>query len=89
MEEERREALRENIAANRQKKAETIDLVAFAEKHQAPELLDYEPVHKWESQKPTGKQLALLERNGIDTDGMTKGLASRCISILLAPSENS
>lgn len=87
VEEERRKALRENIAANRQKKAETIDLVAFAEKHQAPELLDYEPVHKWESQKPTGKQLALLERNGIDTDGMTKGLASRCISILLAPSE--
>lgn len=86
VEEERRKALSANIAANGQKKEETVSLVDFADAHGRPDLLTYEPVHKWESQPASEKQLAWLRRYHIDTDGMTKGMASQLIDVINAPS---
>ncbi|MGJ1078768.1 DEAD/DEAH box helicase [Enterococcus faecium] len=86
VEEERRKALSANIAANRQKKEETVSLVDFADAHGRADLLTWEPVHKWESQPASEKQLAWLRKYHIDTDGMTKGMASQLIDVINAPS---
>lgn len=46
-------------------------------------ILKYEPVYEWEVQKITQKQEELLVRNGISPFGLTKGLASKLIDVII------
>lgn len=48
-----------------------------------PHLIGYEPSQKWESERMSDKQRAMLEKNGIITDGVNKGIAGRIIPELI------
>lgn len=48
-----------------------------------PELLQYEPVFGWEVLPPTQKQVETIEKNGISSSKLTKGLASKIIDVII------
>ena len=51
-------------------------------------LADYEPSFKWEEADASQKQVEVLERFGIDADGITKGYACAMLDRLIDRSKN-
>lgn len=82
VEEQRRNALAEAIRANAKRKARLVDPLTFFVDVNEQALLDYVPEFDWELQKPTEKQIKLIEDAGINTDNMCKGQASRIIDAI-------
>jgi superfamily II DNA or RNA helicase len=60
-----------------------VDPLAWSIGIEDVDLATYEPTMAWEEDPPTAKQLAMLERCGLSTGGMTRGLASALISRLI------
>lgn len=80
--EQRHEALRKKLEANRTKKGKLIDAMEYAMREGKADLVDYEPVMKWESQPVTEKQFKALKRNGIDPASVnSKGHAMKLLQV--------
>ena len=47
------------------------------------ELLQYEPIYGWEMLPPTQKQVEFIEKSGISSSNLTKGLASKIIDVII------
>lgn len=78
--EQRHESLRKKLEANRKKKGKTIDAEEWCLKMGAKDLVDYEPVMKWEHAQITDKQAWTLKRAGIDVATVKgKGHASKLV----------
>ena len=56
-------------------------IFAFIFNH--PELLQYEPIYGWEMLPPTQKQVEFIEKSGISSSNITKGLASKIIDVII------
>lgn len=81
--EERRESLAAQLEANRRKKARLVDPLTFFVDVNEVALADYVPEFAWEKEPPSEKQVAMIERAGIDPTGMTKGKASKVIDVII------
>jgi superfamily II DNA or RNA helicase len=80
--EQRHEALRKQLEANRKKKTKHIDAMEWCMQMGQPDLADYEPVMQWESSPMTEKQSKLLKRAGIDVATISgRGHASKLIDV--------
>lgn len=86
--EQRKQALAEKLKENSRRKRKLVDPLDFATLVGDLDLQDYVETFAWERQLPTEKQLEMLNRNGIDTTGMTKGRASKIISSLISRREH-
>lgn len=74
-EEARRNALAEQLAKQKRKKSKLIDPLELFSVLEDVGLADYEPTFKWEEADASEKQVAALERFGIDAAGISKGYA--------------
>ena len=83
VEEQRRNALAEAIRANAKRKARLVDPLTFFVDIGEVAALDYIETWPWERQPASEKQIRLIEQAGINTDGMTKGRASRIIDAII------
>lgn len=83
VEEQRRNALADAIRANAKRKARLVDPLTFFVDVNEQALLDYVPEWPWEKEPASEKQIRLIEQAGINTDGMTKGRASKIIDAIL------
>ena len=81
--EARRKKLAEELAAQRHKKSSLIDPLQWFVSIGDMDLADYEPEFRWEMEKPTSKQIQLLENAGINPEGMTKGQCSQIIDRII------
>ena len=81
--EARRNALAEQLAAQRRKKSRLIDPLQYFVSVSDMDLADYEPSFAWESQEATEKQIRTLENFGINPTGICKGQASLIIDRLI------
>lgn len=80
--EKRHEALRKKLEENLKKKGKLIDAMEYAMREGKADLVDYEPVMKWESHPVTEPQARALKRNGIDPASVTgKGHAMRLLDV--------
>ena len=80
--EQRHESLRKKLEANRKKKGKTVDAEEWCLKMGAKEMVDYEPVMKWEHGQITDKQSYALKRAGIDVATVKgKGHASKLLDV--------
>lgn len=78
---EREAALAKKFAENAKRKSQLLDPIEFAIKYHFDDIEDYEANFKWEEKKPTEKQLAYIEKLGINPDSVTdRGQASRIIN---------
>jgi type I site-specific restriction endonuclease len=80
---QREAKLAEELEKMRHRKAKLVDPLQYAVSICDLDLSTYEPEFAWEMKSPTQKQVELLERRGIDTDGMTAGMASKMLDTLL------
>ena len=80
--EARRRKLAEELAANSRRKARLINPLQWFVSIGDMDLADYEPEFRWETEKPTQKQIETIEKAGINPEGMTKGQCSMIISRL-------
>lgn len=80
---EREKALREKLEAMRHRRAKLVDPMQFAFSICDIDLQDYEPMFPWERQVATQKQVSMLERRGIDANGMSRGMASKLIGAII------
>ena len=83
VEEQRRNALADAIRANAKRKARLVDPLTFFVDVNEVAALDYIESFPWEKQPASEKQVKLIEGAGINTDGMTKGRASKIIDVIL------
>lgn len=81
--EARRKKLAEELRAQSHKKASLIDPLQWFVSIGDMDLADYEPEFRWEMEKPTDKQVAMIEKAGISPEGMTKGQCSRIIDKII------
>jgi hypothetical protein len=81
--EARRKKLAEEIAGQRFKKSKLINPLQWFVSIGGMDLADYEPEFRWEMEAPTAKQIAMIENNGINPEGMTKGQCSRIIDRII------
>lgn len=81
-EDSRMKSLAEQLKANAKKKGKLIDPLDWAVSISAADLADYEPAFPWEFDPISDKQRKVLEDNGFDTFGMTKGYASQILDRL-------
>lgn len=82
--EERERALREELEKQRHKKKKLVDPLQYEMSISGLDLSGYVPSFKWEEKKPTDKQLAGLERLGINPDGIdSAGKASLLLDRLI------
>lgn len=81
--EARRRKLAEELAANSHRKTRLIDPLQWFVSIGDMDLADYEPEFRWEMEKPTQKQISMLESAGINPEGMTKGQCSRIIDRII------
>ena len=81
--EARRRKLAEELAANVHRKTRLIDPLQWFVSIGDMDLADYESEFRWEMEKPTQKQVSMLESSGINPDGMTKGQCSQIISRII------
>lgn len=80
--EQRHESLRKKLEKNSKKKGKTIDAMEWCLNMNAKELVDYEPVMKWEHSQITDKQAYALKRAGIDVATVKgKGHASKLLDV--------
>ena len=81
--EARRKKLAEELAAQAHKKSKLINPLQWFVSIGDMDLADYEPEFRWEMEKPTQKQVAMLENAGINPEGMTKGQCSKIIDRII------
>ena len=74
-EEARRTALAKQLERNARKKSKLISPLELFSILDDIGLADYEPTFKWEEDEATQKQIDMLQKFGIDADGITKGYA--------------
>ena len=87
-EDQRRTALAAELAKQKRKKASLVNpLEAFTLLNEIG-LADYEPTFKWEQADASPAQVKYLESFGVNSEGMTKGLASKLIGKLAQRREN-
>lgn len=86
-EEQRRNALAEELRKHSRKKSKLIDPFEVWDLLNDMEIEDYEPTFKWEEADASEKQIAALERFGIDAEGVTKGYACHLMDKLIKRSE--
>ena len=86
-EEQRRNALAEELRKHSRKKSKLIDPFEVWDLLNDMEIEDYEPTFKWEKADASEKQIAALERFGIDAEGVTKGYACHLMDKLIKRSE--
>lgn len=67
---QREEALAKQLAEQRRKRARLVDPLQYEMSIQAEDLTGYVPAFGWESQPPSDTQLASLEKQGIQSDGI-------------------
>ena len=82
-EEARRRALAEALASKAKKKSKLIDPLEVFDVLNDIGLADYEPEFKWEQDDASEKQIAALERFGVDAEGITKGYAAQILTRLI------
>lgn len=83
IERDREAALAAQLAMLRNQRAEFISSLQFFASLGQLQLLDADYLYEWEEDEPTSKQIATLEKYGLDTTQITtKGLASRILDIL-------
>ncbi len=81
---EREETLRKRLEAMRNRKARTINAIELFMNSGHMDLVDYEPMAKWELERPTQKQIEFLAKQKFDMDeAMTKGKASQLINVFM------
>lgn len=83
----RREALAKKLEAQAKKKSKLINPLELFDVLDDIGLADYEPSFKWEEDDASGKQIAVLERFGIDADGISKGYACAILDRLIGRSK--
>ena len=87
--EERERKLAEELEKQRKKEKKLVDPLQFATSIQDLDLRDYTPTHLWEFEKPTAKQVALIERKGIDPASIDNaGIAGKLIDELIRRDKN-
>ena len=79
----REAALAEELERMRHRKAKLVDPLQYAISICDMDLQSYEPMFAWEYKEPSEKQKKMLEARGIDTEGMTAGMASKLIDSLI------
>ena len=79
----RERALAEELERMRHRKAKLVDPLQYALSICDLDLQTYEPVFAWEDEAPTDKQIEMLERRGINPDGMSAGMAAKMIESLM------
>lgn len=79
----REEALAEQLERMRNRKAKLVDPLQYALSICDMDLQNYEPTFAFELKDPSEKQIQMLERRGIDTTGMSAGMASKLIDSLI------
>ena len=85
-EEARMQNLAAQLKANSKKKGKLINPLDWAISIDDADLADYEESFRWESDPISDKQRKILEDNGFDTFGMTKGYASQILDRIFARS---
>ena len=76
--------LAEELAKKAKRKSQAVDPLEWAVTIHASDLQDYEPVMPWEAAPPSAKQVALIEKFGLNTDMIQcAGQASQVISKLM------
>lgn len=71
------------LSAGRGRQKRVYDAVAWAAALHQPHLLEYEPEARWETKKPTPRQLEVLERHGVDVSGVrTRGMAAQLMGVI-------
>ena len=86
-EEARRQALADQLAKQKRKKSKLINPLEVFSIIDDIGLADYEPTFKWEQDDATEKQIAALQKFGIDADGITKGYACQIMDRLVGRAE--
>ena len=86
-EEARRQALADQLAKQKRKKSKLINPLEVFSIIDDIGLADYEPTFKWEQDDATERQIAALQKFGIDADGITKGYACQIMDRLVGRAE--
>ena len=80
---QREEALAKQLAEQRRKRAKLVDPLQYEMSIQAEDLSGYVPAFGWEMGPPTDKQTAMLEKAGINPEGInTAGKAAKLLDRL-------
>lgn len=88
VEKQRAEALQAKVDANRKRKPRSVDALEFAMSTGGLEVAEFEPEFGWEAEKPSPKQLEVLERSGFDVLSITsRGQASKLLDLLFVRRE--
>lgn len=84
----RETALREELAKKAKRKAKTIDLIDYLATIGGADLLDFEPVSKWEADPVSDGQKTTLQKFGVDPALIScKGQASKVLDAMFKRSE--
>lgn len=82
---QREEALAKQLADMRRRKRRLVDPLQYEMSIQAADLIDYVPAFGWESETPSEKQVAQLEKLGICPDDVSSaGKAAKLLDTLAA-----
>lgn len=85
-EEARRAALAKALREQTRKKSKLINPLTLFDVLDDIGLADYEPTFAWEKMPATDKQVAVLEKFGVDADGVSKGYAAAILDRLIGRS---
>lgn len=79
----RHKALEERLKEVAKRKAKMIDALELCMYLHEEEAADYQPIDGWEQERPSDRQLATLEKAGIDTASITcRGHASKILDLV-------
>jgi hypothetical protein len=82
---DREAALKRRLEGQRERRGSEVDLLELANRWQAPDIIGYSPLFGWERKPLSEKQVAILQRNGIDLAIVQdRGHASVILSSLFA-----
>src|SRR5262249_34610029 len=82
---EREAALASKLKAQREQEGSEVDLLELANRWHAPDIIAYSPTFGWEGRPATEKQVAVLQRNGVNLALVqNRGHASVILSSLFA-----
>ncbi len=82
IEEQRIEALKKRALAKSKRAMRLVDALEFALDSGDVETAEFEPEFGWEASPASERQIEMLEKAGIDIEGMTRGKASKVIDLL-------
>lgn len=86
-EEARRQALAAELEKQARKKSKLVNPLELFSLIDDIGLADYEPTFKWEEADATDKQVAALQKLGIDAEGITKGYACAILNRVIGRSK--